>query len=68
MHVPSTCCKGTIKRMNTMKEATIEEKEENVPPTIKNSFGINPTFYEYLFTVDTDTTVDPMSINQLTFA
>jgi chitin synthase len=30
---------------------------------IKNGFGVNPTFYEYLFIVDADTTVDPMSVN-----
>jgi chitin synthase len=32
---------------------------------IKNVIGVNPTFYEYLFTVDADTTVDPMSVNRL---
>ena len=33
MRAPSTRRKGTIKRMNTVKEATIEEKEEDEPPT-----------------------------------
>jgi chitin synthase len=32
---------------------------------IKNVIGVNPTFYEYLFTVDADTIVDPMSVNRL---
>jgi len=32
---------------------------------IKNVIGVNPTFYEYLFTVDADTTVDTMSVNRL---
>ncbi|KAI0062534.1 glycosyltransferase family 2 protein [Artomyces pyxidatus] len=32
---------------------------------IKNVIGVNPTFYEYLFTVDADTTVHPMSVNRL---
>jgi chitin synthase len=32
---------------------------------IKNVIGVNPTFYEYLFTVDADTTVDPLSVNRL---
>ncbi|GLB39511.1 putative TRAFAC class myosin-kinesin ATPase superfamily, myosin family protein [Lyophyllum shimeji] len=32
---------------------------------IKNVIGVNPTFYEYLFTVDADTTVDAFSVNRL---
>ena len=32
---------------------------------IKNVIGVNPSFYEYLFMVDADTTVDPMSVNCL---
>ncbi|KAF8634990.1 hypothetical protein AX15_000605 [Amanita polypyramis BW_CC] len=32
---------------------------------IKNVIGVNPTFYEYVFTVDADTTVDPLSLNRL---
>ncbi|KAJ7200874.1 glycosyltransferase family 2 protein [Mycena pura] len=32
---------------------------------IKNVIGVNPTFYEYLFTVDADTTVDQFSVNRL---
>ncbi|KAI0315785.1 glycosyltransferase family 2 protein [Amylostereum chailletii] len=32
---------------------------------IKNVIGVNPTFYEYIFTVDADTTVEPMSVNRL---
>ncbi|KAH7903425.1 chitin synthase-domain-containing protein [Hygrophoropsis aurantiaca] len=31
---------------------------------IKNIIGVNPT-YEYLFTVDADTTVEPLSVNRL---
>ncbi|KAJ6488481.1 glycosyltransferase family 2 protein [Mycena vitilis] len=32
---------------------------------IKNVIGVNPTFYEYVFMVDTDTTVDQFSVNRL---
>ncbi|KAF8198694.1 glycosyltransferase family 2 protein [Mycena galopus ATCC 62051] len=32
---------------------------------IKNVIGVNPTFYEYVFMVDADTTVDPFSMNRL---
>ena len=32
---------------------------------IKNVIGVNPTFYEHLFTVDADTNVDPLSLNRL---
>ena len=32
---------------------------------IKNVIGVNPSFYEYLFMVDADTTVDPLSLNRL---
>ncbi|KAF9230566.1 chitin synthase-domain-containing protein [Melanogaster broomeanus] len=32
---------------------------------IKNVIGVNPTFYEYLFTIDADTTVEPYSLNRL---
>jgi chitin synthase len=32
---------------------------------IKNVIGVNPTFYEYLLTVDADTTVHPISVNRL---
>ncbi|KAI0027842.1 glycosyltransferase family 2 protein [Vararia minispora EC-137] len=32
---------------------------------IKNVIGVNPTFYEYIFTVDADTTVEPLSLNRL---
>ena len=32
---------------------------------IKNVIGVNPTFYEYLFTIDADTTVHPLSLNRL---
>ncbi|KZT04957.1 glycosyltransferase family 2 protein [Laetiporus sulphureus 93-53] len=32
---------------------------------IKNVIGVNPSFYEYLFMVDADTTVHPMSVNRL---
>ncbi|CAK5267340.1 unnamed protein product [Mycena citricolor] len=32
---------------------------------IKNVIGVNPTFYEYLFMVDADTTVDQFSVNRL---
>ncbi|KAF8513208.1 glycosyltransferase family 2 protein [Gautieria morchelliformis] len=35
---------------------------------IKNVIGVNPTFYEYLFTVDADTTVSPLSLNRLVSA
>ncbi|KAL0064502.1 hypothetical protein AAF712_008560 [Marasmius tenuissimus] len=32
---------------------------------IKNVIGVNPTFYEYLSTVDADATVDKFSVNRL---
>ncbi|EIW79950.1 glycosyltransferase family 2 protein [Coniophora puteana RWD-64-598 SS2] len=32
---------------------------------IKNVIGVNPTFYEYLFTVDADTSVEPHGVNRL---
>ena len=32
---------------------------------IKNVIGVNSTFYEYLFTIDANTTVDSFSLNQL---
>ncbi|KZV71243.1 glycosyltransferase family 2 protein [Peniophora sp. CONT] len=35
---------------------------------IKNVIGVNPTFYEYIFTVDADTTVEPLSLNRLVSA
>jgi Chitin synthase len=35
---------------------------------IKNVIGVNPSFYEYLFTVDADTTVSPLSLNRLVSA
>ncbi|KAG8895612.1 hypothetical protein FRB99_000429, partial [Tulasnella sp. 403] len=35
---------------------------------IKNVIGVNPTFYEYIFMVDADTTVEPMALNRLVSA
>ncbi|KAL6309476.1 glycosyltransferase family 2 protein [Sparassis latifolia] len=35
---------------------------------IKNVIGVNPSFYEYCFMVDADTTVHPMSLNRLVSA
>lgn len=35
---------------------------------IKNVIGVNPTFYEYLLTIDADTTVEAMSLNRLVSA
>ncbi|KZS96924.1 glycosyltransferase family 2 protein [Sistotremastrum niveocremeum HHB9708] len=35
---------------------------------IKNVIGVNPSFYEYIFMVDADTTVDTMSLNRLVSA
>ncbi|KAL1757372.1 glycosyltransferase family 2 protein [Schizophyllum commune] len=32
---------------------------------IKNVIGVNPTFYEYVFMIDADTTVEPYSVNRL---
>ncbi|KAF9232925.1 chitin synthase-domain-containing protein, partial [Melanogaster broomeanus] len=32
---------------------------------IKNVIGVNPTFYEYPFTIDADTTVEPYSLSRL---
>ena len=35
---------------------------------IKNVIGVNPSFYEYLFMVDADTTVEKFSLNRLVAA
>ncbi|PCH37422.1 glycosyltransferase family 2 protein [Wolfiporia cocos MD-104 SS10] len=35
---------------------------------IKNVIGVNPSFYEYIFMVDADTTVHPYSLNRLVSA
>ena len=35
---------------------------------IKNVIGVNPSFYEYAFMVDADTTVEPLSLNRLVSA
>lgn len=35
---------------------------------IKNVIGVNPSFYEYLFMVDADTTVHELSLNRLVSA
>ncbi|KAG9027121.1 hypothetical protein FRB95_008118 [Tulasnella sp. JGI-2019a] len=35
---------------------------------IKNVIGVNPTFYEYVFMIDADTTVEPLSLNRLVSA
>ena len=35
---------------------------------IKNVIGVNPTFYEYIFTIDADTMVAPLSLNRLVSA
>lgn len=35
---------------------------------IKNVIGVNPSFYEYLFMVDADTTVEELSLNRLVSA
>jgi chitin synthase len=35
---------------------------------IKNVIGVNPSFYEYLFMVDADTTVLELSLNRLVSA
>jgi chitin synthase len=32
---------------------------------IKKVIGVDPSFYEYLFMVDADTTGDPLSVNRL---
>ncbi|KAF7292507.1 Glycosyltransferase family 2 protein [Mycena kentingensis (nom. inval.)] len=32
---------------------------------VKNVIGVNPTFYEYLFTIDADTTVEQFAVNRL---
>ncbi|KAI0725977.1 glycosyltransferase family 2 protein [Fomitopsis betulina] len=32
---------------------------------IKNVIGVNPSFYEYIFMIDADTTVHPLSLNRL---
>ena len=32
---------------------------------IMNVIGVNPSFYEYIFMVDADVTVEPLALNQL---
>jgi chitin synthase len=35
---------------------------------LENVIGVRPSFYEYLFTIDADTTVEPSSLNALVSA
>ena len=35
---------------------------------IKNVIGVNPSFYEYIFMVDADMTVEPLALNRLILA
>ena len=44
---------------------TDEPLELEMYHQIKNVVGVNPTFFEYLFTVDADATVEPYSVNRL---
>jgi chitin synthase len=48
--------------------APMNPMELEVYHQIKNVIGVNPTFYEYLFQVDADTTVDELSLNRLVSA
>ncbi|KAH9045953.1 glycosyltransferase family 2 protein [Lactarius hengduanensis] len=63
-----------IMLMNFLKGKSLKAVHFNAPMSpmelemyhqIKNVIGVNPSFYEYLFTVDADTTVDPLSVNRL---
>lgn len=49
-------------------DAPMNPLELEVYHQIKNVIGVNPTFYEYLFMVDADTVVDPLSLNRLVSA
>ena len=40
--------------------------EQEMYHQIKNVIGVNPIFYEYLFMIDADTTMDPFSLNPVT--
>ena len=46
-------------------DAPMTPLELEIYHQIKNVIGVNPTFYEYLFMVDADTTVAPLSLNRL---
>ncbi|THG99489.1 hypothetical protein EW026_g2875 [Hermanssonia centrifuga] len=48
--------------------APMNPMELEIYHQIKNVIGVNPTFYEYLFMVDADTTVAPLSLNRLVSA
>ncbi|OJA14309.1 hypothetical protein AZE42_01575 [Rhizopogon vesiculosus] len=54
-------CAGHVVQQGT----SCLRKESEMFHQIKNVIGINPTFFEYLFTVDADTTVEPYSVNRL---
>jgi chitin synthase len=53
-------CAGQVHFNSPMNPLELEMYHQ-----IKNVIGVNPTFYEYLFTIDADTTVDPFSLNRL---
>ncbi|KAG9317940.1 glycosyltransferase family 2 protein [Chiua virens] len=46
-------------------DAPMSPLELEIFHQMRNVIGIDPTFYEYLFTVDADTTVTPESLNRL---
>ena len=46
-------------------DAPMSPLELEIYHQVKNVIGVNPTFYEYVFMVDADTTVEPMSLNRL---
>ncbi|KAH9947887.1 glycosyltransferase family 2 protein [Amylocystis lapponica] len=48
--------------------APMSPLELEVYHQIKNVIGVNPSFYEYVFMVDADTTVAPVSLNRLVSA
>ncbi|KAF7289054.1 Glycosyltransferase family 2 protein [Mycena chlorophos] len=46
-------------------DAAMSPLELEIYHQMRNVIGIDPAFYEYIFTVDADTTVTPESLNQL---
>ena len=62
--MPDLTCKLIIS-CQVHFNAPMNPLELEIYHQIKNVIGVNPTFYEYLFMVDADTTVAPLSLNRL---
>lgn len=46
-------------------DAPMSPLELEIYHQMRNVIGVDPTFYEYIFQVDADTTVEPDSLNRL---